>query len=71
MVVDGCSVSGMETGFPRMLSVDDVADTLNVSRATVERLIGLKLLQSVKIGSRRLVTQDALREYLDGLDTAG
>lgn len=46
------------------LSVREAAEQLGVSRATVYGLINSGNLPSVKIGSRRLISREALREWL-------
>lgn len=46
------------------LSVASAAEELGVSRATVYGLIRSGDLPSLKIGSRRLISREALREWL-------
>lgn len=48
------------------LSVEEAARALNLSRATIYRLIKDKRLETVKVGSRRLVRPQALDALLDG-----
>ena len=52
---------------PLLLSVRDVADRLSVSIWTVYDLCQTGHLESRKIGTRRLITPEALRAYVDGL----
>ena len=52
---------------PLLLSVRDVAERLSVSVWTVYDLCQTGHLESRKIGSRRLITPEALRAYVDGL----
>lgn len=53
---------------PRLLDVAEVAEALSISRRQVWRLISAGELRSVLIGDRRLVTEGALREFIDGLE---
>lgn len=48
-----------------LLSPEDAAEVLGVTRSTVYDLIRMKLLGSVKIGRRRLVPVKASREMVD------
>lgn len=56
---------------PRMLTVPQVADALQVSRRTVYGLIYSGALDSVKIGAARRVAADALDRYVDSLRKDG
>jgi excisionase family DNA binding protein len=51
----------------RLLTVDEAADQLRVSRWTVYNLIRSNQLRTVKIGRRRLVTPAALAECVESL----
>lgn len=51
---------------PVTYNVDEAAQALRISRALLYQLIRSGRLRTVKIGSRRLVPVDALREYIDG-----
>jgi excisionase family DNA binding protein len=51
----------------RLLTVDEAAEQLRVSRWTVYNLIRSNQLRTVKIGRRRLVTPAALVECVDSL----
>ncbi len=53
----------------RLLTVPEVAEFLNVHPNTVWTLIRSKELKSLKIRGSRRVTQDHLREYIEGIDT--
>lgn len=46
-------------------SLDDVAEMLDISRSTVERMCGDGRLTSRKVGRRRLVHRDDVDAYLD------
>ncbi|GLZ15073.1 hypothetical protein Acsp04_53080 [Actinomadura sp. NBRC 104425] len=50
-----------------VLTVDEAAERLRVSRWTLYNLIRSNQLRTVKIGRRRLVPVDALTECLDRL----
>lgn len=50
-----------------VLTVDEAAERLRVSRWTLYNLIRSNQLRTVKIGRRRLVPVNALAEYLDKL----
>lgn len=50
-----------------VLTVDEAAERLRVSRWTLYNLIRSNQLRTVKIGRRRLVPVDALTECLDQL----
>ena len=53
-----------------VLTVDEAAERLRVSRWTLYNLIRSNQLRTVKIGRRRLVPADALTECLDRLTEA-
>jgi excisionase family DNA binding protein len=50
-----------------LLTVQEAADWLRVSRWSVYSLIHSNELRTIKIGRRRLVSVDALRECVDHL----
>ncbi len=52
---------------PGLLTVDEAAEHLRVSRWTVYNLIRSNQLRTVKIGRRRLVTLAALSECVESL----
>jgi excisionase family DNA binding protein len=54
----------------RLMNVEEVMRDLCVGRSTVFGLLASGELRSVKIGRRRLVSESALIEYVDGLDAA-
>lgn len=51
-------------GEPSNLSSDRAAHHIGVSRRTLDRLISAGRIRTAKIGSRRLIPREALREFL-------
>lgn len=56
--------TGAERPARRLLTVDQVADVLQISRWTVYRLLWSNELHSVQIGRCRRVPQEALDAYV-------
>lgn len=52
---------------PVLLELDDVADTLQVSLATVKRLVKAGKLRAVKVEGATRVHRDDLAQYVDSL----
>ena len=52
---------------PRLLDVPGVMTHLHLGRSKVYELIGSGQLRSIKVGSRRLVTESALAGYIASL----
>lgn len=51
---------------PKMLlTVDQVADLLSISRRTVYELVSTESIPSVKIGNRRLFPREELRRWIE------
>jgi excisionase family DNA binding protein len=50
-----------------LLTPEDAAEALNVSRSMIYDLIRLRAIKSVKIGKSRRIPADAMREYVTGL----
>jgi excisionase family DNA binding protein len=50
-----------------LLSVEEAADLLGVSRTTVYDLLRTRTLASVRIGRCRRISLDVLQEYVDRL----
>lgn len=50
-----------------MYSVKDVVATTNLSRSTIYVQMKSGRLRSVKVGSRRLIPESALIDYIDNL----
>ena len=57
----------------RFNTVEEVMERLRIGRSTAFELIGTRRLRSIKVGRRRLVSEAALVEFIEGLDrdTAG
>jgi len=53
---------------PLLYRVEEAAEALRVGRTVVYELIRCGALRTVKVGTRRLVPVEALREYVAGLD---
>jgi excisionase family DNA binding protein len=53
--------------YPLLLSLNDAANSIGVCRATFYNLLNQNLIESVKIGSRRLIVQDSLIAYVKSL----
>lgn len=52
---------------PVLISVEGAGEALGIRRTTAWELVRAGDLRSVKIGARRLVPVDAIREYADRL----
>jgi excisionase family DNA binding protein len=52
----------------RLLDMEDVAYALNIGRSTAFAVVQSGELRSVKIKNRRLVTVEALEEFLQALE---
>jgi excisionase family DNA binding protein len=50
-----------------LLSVEEASEVLGVGKSTVYDLVRMRLLRSVKIGSRRKIPADACRELVERL----
>ena len=46
---------------PLLLSIDDAASALSISKHTVIKWVKAGVIPSVKVGSRRLISSDDLR----------
>lgn len=54
---------------PQLNSITDVMDRLKVGRSTVFELLATGELRSVKVGSRRLVSDEAIAEFIARLES--
>lgn len=52
-----------------LLSMKDAAKRLGIGMDSLYRLIGYNKLRTIKIGRRRLVTPQAIQEYIDAQET--
>lgn len=52
-----------------LLTVEEAANTLRLGRTTTYNLVLDGRLRSVKIGRRRLVVREGLREFIDHLES--
>lgn len=52
-------------GGPMLLSVKDAAIQLGVSRGSLYELVQRGEIRSLQLGRRRLISRDALREFVD------
>jgi len=50
-----------------LLSVEEVADVLRVGRTRTDELVMTKMIQSVKVGRRRLVVRTSLLDLVQKL----
>jgi excisionase family DNA binding protein len=64
---DGMSMVQREVTGDYLLTIDEAAERLRVSRWSVYNLIRANQLRTVKIGRRRLVTPAALTECVEQL----
>jgi excisionase family DNA binding protein len=53
---------------PHLLTLDEVADVLAVSRRTVERLVRSRVLASVKVRGARRVSEQAVAAYVERVE---
>jgi excisionase family DNA binding protein len=53
---------------PLLLDIKQTGEVLNVSRATIYRLLDRGELRAVSIGSRRLVSRSAILDYIEKLE---
>jgi len=56
---------------PRLHDVEKASERLSICRASLYKLLGSGELRSVKIGSRRLVPEQAIADFITALETAG
>lgn len=53
---------------PRLLTLDEVAAVLGVSRRTVERLVHSRVLTSAKVRGARRVSEQAVAAYVERVE---
>jgi excisionase family DNA binding protein len=54
---------------PRLYTLKQAAERLQISRAKLYQLMNSGELRSVHVGTRRLISEDALAEFIAGLNT--
>jgi excisionase family DNA binding protein len=57
----------MEAAIPLLLTVDQAAGQLQISRARLYQLLSQGAIRSVHIGRLRRIPAEALQEYINGL----
>jgi excisionase family DNA binding protein len=62
------TTTGTELAVGRLLTVEEAADQLRISRWSVYNLIRANQLRTIRIGRRRLVTPVALTECIAMLE---
>jgi excisionase family DNA binding protein len=62
---DKCSMS--QFGYPMLVTVEEAAVLLRIGRTTAYELVMSGKLKSVKVGRRRLVVRDGIRDYVGEL----
>lgn len=50
---------------PSVLTIEQLADALAVSRSTVYRLVNTRQLRTIKVGRTVRITKDSLLRYLN------
>lgn len=50
-----------------LLTPEEAAEVLNISRSKLYDLLQLQMLRSVKIGKARRIPTEAVHEYVEGL----
>jgi excisionase family DNA binding protein len=56
---------------PRLNTIGQTSERLGICRANLYNLLGSGRLRSVKIGRRRLVPEQAIADFIAGLEAAG
>jgi excisionase family DNA binding protein len=54
-------------GYPMLVTVEEAAMLLRIGRTTAYELVMSGKLKSVKVGRRRLVVRDGIRDYVGEL----
>ena len=57
----------IDMNHPLLMTIDQAAEALSLSRSTVQRLINSGLLPSVKVGGSRRIPTSAVSEYVADL----
>ena len=65
--IDSDECSRWNLGYPMLVTVEEAAEMLRIGRTTAYELVMSGKLKSVKVGRRRLVVRDGVREYVSEL----
>ncbi len=65
--IDSEKSSKSQIVYPMLVTVEEAARLLRIGRTTTYELVMSGKLQSVKVGRRRLVVLDGVRDYVDEL----
>ena len=60
-------ISSSQFGYPMLVSVEEAAGLLRIGRTTAYELVMSGKLRSVKVGRRRLVIREGIRDYVSEL----
>ena len=61
----------MENDNVKLMSIDEACRQLGLGRCSIYKLINQNRLKTVKIGSRRLVSQNAIQAFIANLEAGG
>ena len=67
LLIDSNELSRSQIGHPMLVTVEEAAGLLRIGRTTAYELVMSGKIQSVKVGRRRLVVRDGIRDYIDEL----
>jgi excisionase family DNA binding protein len=65
--IDIEELSKSRIGYPMLVTVEEAAGLLRIGRTTAYELVISGKIQSVKVGRRRLVVRDGIRDYVEEL----
>lgn len=65
--IDSDKGSMSQFGYPMLVTVEEAAMLLRIGRTTAYELVMSGKLKSVKVGRRRLVVRDGMRDYIGEL----
>ena len=65
--IDSDKGSMSQFGYPMLVTVEEAAMLLRIGRTTAYELVMSGKLKSVKVGRRRLVVRDGIRDYVGEL----
>jgi excisionase family DNA binding protein len=67
LTIDPDKFSMSQFGYPMLVTVEEAAMLMRIGRTTAYELVMSGKLKSVKVGRRRLVVSDGIREYVGEL----